>query len=73
MSKKCIYMQVLVQLYLNGWNYQDLSQKTGISYTSLRRKLSGESPLSVEEAKKIQKVLDCGLPIDELFKTREAA
>ena len=73
MSKKCIYMQVLIQLYLKDWDYQNLSKETGISYTSLRRKLAGESPLSINEAKKIQKALNSGLPIDKLFETREAA
>ena len=68
---KCIYLQVLVQLYLKGWDFQRLAKETGISYTSLRRKMRGVSPLHLEEAKEIQKVLNCGMSLDALFATRE--
>ena len=70
MRGECIYVQVMVQLYLLGWDCRVLAKKSGIPYTSLRRKLRGISPMHLEEAKKIQKALDCGMTLDALFETR---
>ena len=71
MRGECIYLQVLVQMYLRGWNSRELAQKTGMSYTSLRRKLRGASPLMLDEARQIQRVLDCGMTLDMLFSRKE--
>ena len=62
-----IYMQVMVQMYLKGWDSRMLADQTGISYTSMRRKLRGLSPLHLEEAKRIQRALNCGMSMEELF------
>lgn len=67
----CIYIQVMVQCYLRGYTSRMLAEKAGISYTAIRRKLRGLSPMNLDEAKKIQKALNCGMSLDELFSTRE--
>ena len=67
----CIYLQVMVQCYLRGLDSRSLAEKAGMSYTSLRRKLRGISPMNLDEAKKIQTALNCGMSLDELFSTRE--
>ena len=70
MRGECVYMQVMVQMYLRGWDSQKLADLTGISYTSIHRKLRGLSPLYLEEAKRIQRALNCGMSLDELFSRR---
>ena len=71
MAKKfrgtCVYTQVMIQMCLRGWDNHDLAQKAGLNYTSLRRKLRGETALRLDEARRIQEALDCGLPLEELF------
>ena len=44
----------------------------GIAISSLR-KLRGMSPLHLEEARRIQEALDCGLSLDALFARRDQA
>lgn len=68
----CIYLQVLVQMYIRGWDSLELSRQTGIAYTSMRRKLRGQSPISLEEARRIQSALNCGMSLDDLFALRPA-
>ena len=70
MRPDIIYMQVMIQLYLIGWDKRRLAQEAQIPYTSLLRKLRGVSPLHLDEAKKIQKALNCGMSLDELFSKR---
>ena len=67
MHGECIYTQVFIQMYLKNWDSQKLADLTGMSYTSIRRKLRGLSPLHLEEAKRIQRALNCGMSLDELF------
>lgn len=67
MRGDCIYMQVMVQMYLKGWDSRMLADQAGMSYTSIRRKLRGLSPLYLEEAKRIQRALNCGMSMEELF------
>ena len=73
MRGECIYMQVFVQMYLKGWDSHTLADRAGLCYPTLRRKLRGAAPLHLEEARRIQRALDCGLTLDELFSVREAA
>ena len=73
MRGDCVYMQVLVQMYLKGWDNRILAEKSGITYTSIRRKLRGLAPLHLEEARRIQEALDCGMSLDILFARREDA
>ena len=71
MRGQCVYLQVLVQMYMKGWNSHQLAERTGISYPSLRRKMRGASPLHLDEARKIQAVLGCGMTLDQLFARKE--
>ena len=73
MRGECVYMQVLVQMYLKGWDNRELAKEAGLSYTSIRRKLRGMSPLHLEEDRRIQRALDCGMSLDELFARRDKA
>ena len=73
MRGECVYMQVMVQMYLKGWDSRVLADKAGITYTSMRRKLRGTSPLHLEEARRIQQALDCGMSLDALFARRDNA
>ena len=73
MRGDCVYLQVLVQMYLRGWDSRTLAEKTGLTYTSVRRKLRGLSPLYLEEARRIQEALDCGMSLDALFARRDQA
>lgn len=71
MRGECIYLQVMVQMYLKGWDSRALAEKAGISYPSLRRKLRGASPLHLEEARRIQTALGSRQTLDALFAIRE--
>lgn len=72
MRGSCIYLNVMVQMYLKGWDFHTLSEKADISYASLRRKMRGDSPLHLEEARRIQAALACRQSLDDLFALREA-
>ena len=73
MRGECVYLQVMVQMYLRCWDSKELAEKAGLTYTSIRRKLRGTSPLHLEEARRIQEALDCGLSLDVLFARRKDA
>lgn len=73
MKNACVYMQVLVQMYLQGMDSHDLARKADMSYPTLRRKLRGDGGLSLEEAKRIRRALQCSMPLEELFERRENA
>lgn len=73
MRGDCVYLQVLVQMYLRGWDSRTLAEKAGLTYTSVRRKLRGLSPLHLEEARRIQQALDCGMSLDALFARKDEA
>ncbi|MBQ9944800.1 MAG: hypothetical protein IJO67_10620 [Clostridia bacterium] len=72
MRTQCIYTQVMVQMYMKGWNMRELAGEAGMSYVSLRRKLRGESPVLLEEALSIRKALEVQMPLDALFEKRVA-
>lgn len=72
MRTQCIYTQVMVQMYMKGWNMRELAREAGMSYVSLRRKLRGESPILLEEAFSIRKALAVQMPLDTLFEKRVA-
>ena len=44
-----------------------LSEKTGLSYPTLRRKLRGDGCIRLEEAILIRQALGCEMPLEELF------
>lgn len=71
MRGDCIYPKVVYRMYLKGWDFRQLSEKTGISYTTLRRKLRGVNELTLSEAKLIRDTLNCRLTLDDLFDQRD--
>ena len=73
MRGECVYLQVMVQMYMKGWDSRTLAEKSGMPYTSMRRKLRGMTPLHLEEARRIQEALDCGMSLDKLFARRDHA
>lgn len=72
MRTQCIYTQVMIQMYMKGWNMRELAGEVGMSYVSLRRKLRGESPVLLDEAFSIRKALEVQMPLDTLFEKRVA-
>lgn len=72
MRSNCVYAQVMVQMFMKGWNMRQLAEETDISYVSLRRKLRGESPFLLEEAMKVRSALAVQMPLDTLFEKRVA-
>lgn len=68
-----IYPNVDMQLILLRWDYRTLSVKSGISYTSLRRKMRGTHGLYLKEAKAIRDAIQTGfgpgkrISLDKLF------
>ena len=73
MRGECVYLQVMVQMYMKGWDSRTLAEKSGMPYTAMRRKLRGMTPLHLEEARRIQEALDCGMSLDMLFARRDHA
>lgn len=73
MNGRCVYAQLMAQMYLRGYDSQSLAKKTQMAYTSLRRKLRGEGTLKLEEALRIRQALGCDLPLETLFERRDIA
>lgn len=72
MQNGCIYPQVILQMYMNALSCQQLSQRAGIGYATLRRKLRGESGLLLEDALRIREGLGCGeMRLEDLFEKRK--
>ena len=68
-----VYAQVMVEMLLRGIDSHALSEKTGISYPTLRRKLRGEGSIRIEEAILIRSALSSDLPLEQLFARRHSA
>lgn len=71
MKGQTVYLQVAVQMFMRGIDRKTLAEKTGITYTSLIRKLRDESPITLQEAMKIKKALGTDMALEELFARRE--
>lgn len=67
MKRDSVYAQVMVQMFLRGMDSYTLSEKTGLSYPTLRRKLRGDGCIRLEEAVLIRQALGCEMPLEELF------
>lgn len=70
MKSNCIYTQVMLNMYLNDLNLHELSDRTGIAYATLRRKLRGETDFQLGEALRIKEALNVNAPLEELFLKR---
>ncbi|MBQ9263895.1 MAG: hypothetical protein IJ189_06735 [Clostridia bacterium] len=73
MKNASVYTQVMIQMYLRGMDCRTLSQKTGMSYPTLRRKLRGEGSIRLADALRIRSALGCDMPIEVLFERKEDA
>lgn len=70
MNSTCIYTQVMLHMYLNDLNLRELSERTGIAYATLRRKLRGETDFLLGEALRVKETLRVTMPLEELFRKR---
>ena len=70
MSERSVYLRLMAEMYLRGLDSHTLAIKTGIHYGTLRRKFRGESPVTLDEALRIKAVLQCPLPLEQLFEKR---
>lgn len=72
-KREFLYPRLEVQLCFMRWDYKMLAEKTGINYTSLRRKLRGITPLHLSEAIRIRDVIqteygdETRVSLDKLF------
>lgn len=71
MRGTCVYARLMVQMYLAGMDNRELAEKTGMTYSSLRRKMRGETRINLEEAARIREALGCDLALDKLFERTE--
>lgn len=62
-----MYPNLNAELARKGWTITKLADKTGISYSTLRAKLKGNTNLSLSEACDIKKALGVTMSLDELF------
>ena len=62
-----MYLNVKAELARRNMSLVDLSNKTGITYMTIVRKINGTTPLTLDEAKKIKKALDVDEPLEKLF------
>lgn len=62
-----MYVQVDIELAAARMNRKELSEKTGIAYNTLLMKLSGKSPITLDESFIIKKALGTKIPIEKLF------
>ena len=65
-----MYLNVKAELARREMTLVDLSNVTGIKYMSLIRKINGQSPLTLDEAKSIKEALRIDTPLDELFEVK---
>jgi len=71
MRGTCVYARLMVEMYLAGMDNRALSEKAGITYASLRRKMRGDTPVKLEEARRIRDALKSTLPVEKLFEKVE--
>lgn len=64
-----MYPNLNAELARRDLTLAELSEKTGIRYSTLMQKARGETEFKVSEAMKIKEVLGTALPIDDLFST----
>lgn len=62
-----MFPNILAELGRRKWTILKLSELTGIPYSTLRMKLNGDSPTSVEEACRIKRAFGSSYSIEHLF------
>lgn len=71
MLHNTVFMTLYLETVRNQMNIRELSEASGIGYTSLRRKMMGASPFLLWECLAIKAVLHSELPIEKLFERKE--
>lgn len=67
MLHNTVFMTLYLETVRNQMNIRELSEASGIGYTSLRRKMRGDCPFLLWECQAIKAVLHSELPIEKLF------
>lgn len=67
MRAQCAYKQIGIEMVANGIDTQELSQMSGIPYSTLRKKLRGGASFALEEAIQIHKAIGQQMTIEQLF------
>ena len=67
MPSQCKYAQLVIQMYLKGLSSRELAAQANMNYQTLRRKMRGDSPVTLKEALRIRTALGSALPLEELF------
>ena len=65
--KPCVYPNVDLLMFLERMSITDLSQKSGIEYKSLCKKLNGTAKLSFKDGIAIYNSLDRLVPLERMF------
>ncbi len=67
MTKAVGYEQVYTEMIIRNVSVGELAKRLGIHQDTLRRKLRGQSALSLPEAFAIRRALGAEMPLDMLF------
>jgi antitoxin component HigA of HigAB toxin-antitoxin module len=62
-----MYRNVKAEMVRQGLQLKDISEALGKKVPTVSLKLNGKYPLTLDEAKKIKKVLKSDLPLETLF------
>lgn len=62
-----MYKCIETKLALSGMSKKQLAKELGIGYNTLRQKLSGSSPVTLEEAFRLKEILNAQESIEVLF------
>ncbi len=73
MRKDIRFEQVLTQMVIQNATCDSLAKRIGVHRDTMRRKLCGETSLSLGEAFAIRRALNKNMPLDVLFKEADQA
>ena len=57
MPSQCKYAQLVIQMYLKGLSSRELAAQANMNYQTLRRKMRGDSPVTLEDLASYQPLL----------------
>lgn len=63
-----VFDQVLTEMVIQNLSAGELARRLGIHQDTLRRKLRGESAISLREAFAIRRALHISMPLETLFR-----
>lgn len=62
-----MYPNLKAEMARKGFTLADVSKVLGVRVSTVSDKFNGKYPISLNEAKKIKKMLDVDLTLEELF------